>query len=284
METLINLLIQEIKSKKQIENLENELIKEKITKYFLTNGNIRKKLEQEYKKKQEKIIKSKTFKEILKIIRKEIGIIYGSFLTQDFTKIEKLLEQTNTLEESKELLKLHKSTRERINHYDEIYNKIFDWRKPQKIGDLCCGLNPIAISIIQEKLNYLPEYFASDINPKDMNILNNFFQKFEIKGAAKSYDLTKTNIIEDKEFQKCDLVFLFKALDSLEFIKKNCTKELIQKIQAKNIVVSFPTKSLVSKKDFKMEKRNWFIRFIEENNYKYQTFEIENELFFLIEK
>ena len=284
MEQLINLLVNQIKDKNQIKGLEDKLIIEKITKYFLTNGDIRKKLEKEFSKKEDKIIKSKSFKEIVKIIRKEIGIIYGSFLTSDFDKREKYLEQSNKLEDTKSILKLHKSTRERVDFYEKIFTKIFEWKKPNKIGDLCCGLNPIAISIIKQKLNKLPEYFASDINPKDMEFLNQFFNKYKIKGNAKSYDLTKLEIIKDKNFQDCDMVFLFKALDSLEFIKKNCTKELIKQIPAKNIVVSFPTKSLVSKKEFKIEKRNWFVKFIEENNFKYEKFEIENELFFLITK
>lgn len=284
MEQLVNLLVNQIKDKNQINGLEDKLIIEKITKYFLTNGDIRKKLEKEFSKKEDKIIKSKSFKEIVKLIRKEIGIIYGSFLTSDFDKRDKFLEQSNNLEDTQTILKLHKSTRERVDHYDEIFTKIFEWKKPNKIGDLCCGLNPISISLMKEKLNKVPEYFASDINPKDMEFLNSFFNKFDIKANAKSYDLTKLDIIEDKKFQDCDMVFLLKALDSLEFIKKNCTKELILQIKAKNIVVSFPTKSLVSKKEFKIEKRNWFIKFIEENNFKYQTFEIENELFFLIEK
>jgi hypothetical protein len=272
MEQLINLLTVQIKDKTQIKDLEDKLIIEKIIKYFLNNGDVRKKLEKEFSKKEDKIIKSKNFKEIVKIIRKEIGIIYGSFLTSDFYKREKYLNQADKLEDTQQILKLHKSTRERVDHYNEIFTKIFEWKKPNKIGDLCCGLNPISISIIKQTLNKTPKYFASDINPKDMEFIQSFFNKFKIKGNAKSYDLTKLDIIKDKEFQDCDIVFLFKALDSLEFIKKNCTKELIKQIPAKNIVVSFPTKSLVSKKEFKIEKRNWFISFLEENNYKSETF------------
>lgn len=284
MEQLINLLTNQIKDKNQIKDLEEKLIIEKITKYFLTNGDIRKKLENELIKKKEKIIKSKLFKETIKIIRKEIGIIYGSFLTSDFDKKEKILDQIKKLKDTQVILKLHKSTRERVNYYEEVYAKIFTWKKPKKIADLCCGLNPISISIIEDELGYKPKYFASDINPKDMEFINLFFNKFKINGVAKNYDLTKLKIIKDNNFKDCDLVFLFKALDSLEFIKKNCTKELILQIPAKNIVVSFPTKSLISKKEFKIEKRNWFIKFIEENNFKYDKFEIENELFFMITK
>ena len=90
--------------------------------------------------------------------------------------------------------------------------------------------------------------------------------------------------MEDKGFQECDLVFLFKALDSFEQIKKNVSKELLEGIDSKHIVVSFPTKSLISKKEFKIEKRNWLINFINKKEWKYEQFEVENEVFFLIRK
>jgi len=282
---LINLLLLEIKSKNQISELEDEYILNKLNSYFLTNGNIRKKLELEYIEKKEKILKSKNFKEIVKIIRKDIGIVYGSFLTSDFTKKEKLLENTKSKEEILELLKLHKSTRERVNYYEEIYAQIFAWYMPkQGICDLACGLNPISYVIFESKFKKNFSFFTSDLNPKDMNYLNSFFKKFKLNGVAKSYDITLLNFLEDENFKTCDLVFLFKALDSFESAKKNISKEILEKLPQKHIVVSFPTKSLVSKEEFKIEKRNWLFNFIEKKGWNYEQFEVENEIFLLISK
>lgn len=281
---LKTLILNEIKLKSQIKDLENDFILEKINKFFLTNGNLRKRIDEEFETKEKKIIKSKTFKEIVKRIREEIGIIYGSFLTQDFKKKEKLLEKVNSKEDTLELLKLHKSTRERVEFYQEIYSKIFNWYMPEKIADLACGLNPLSYSIIEEKLDYSPEYFASDLNPADMKFLNEYFNKFDIKGIAKAYDITNLKILEDKEFQTCDLVFLFKALDSFEEVKRGISQELLIGINAKHIIVSFPTKSLVSKTEFKNQEKGWLKKIIEENKWNYYQFEVENEKFFLIEK
>ncbi|MCA9496231.1 MAG: hypothetical protein KC589_04780 [Nanoarchaeota archaeon] len=287
-EKLVNLFLSEIKSKKQIESLEDNFILEKLEKYFLRNGDIRKKIELEFKLKNEKIVKSKYFKEIVKKIREEIGIIYGCFLTKDFGKKEKILETINKIdiehEELNGLLKLHKSTRERIDFYEEIYSKIFLWYKPNQIGDLACGLNPISILFMKKYLEKYPKYFASDLNPKDMNYLNFFFHKFDLKAKAKSYDITNLKILEDKNFIECDLVFLFKAIDSFESVKKNISKELLKGIKSKRVVVSFPRKSLVSGKNFKEERRNWFFNFLKEMNWNYETFEVENEMFILIKK
>lgn len=287
---LIVKIIKEIKLKSQLKYLKDEYIENKITKYFLTNGDKRKKLEKIFEDKKEKIIKNKKFKEIIKIIREEIGIVYGSYLTSDFSKKEKILNEIKNKDEVKILLKLHKSTRERTQYFSYIYEKIFLWyekknsNKPKIILDLACGLNPCSIFEMEKELGYIPKYFASDLNPNDMNFLNKFFKKFNINGKAKSYDIVNLKILNDKEFQESDLVFLFKALDSFEQIKKNISKELILGLKSKYIVVSFPTKSLVSKKEFKIEKRNWFFKFLDKEEFSYEIFEVENEIFILIEK
>lgn len=283
-EILINKLIEEIKSKSQIKDLENQFFEEKINKYFLTNGDKRKQLEQEYKKKQEKINKSKIFKEIVKEIREITGIIYGSFLTNEFSKKEKILKKIKTKEEVNTLLKLHKSTRERYNFYNEVYSKIFEKFSPQKIADFGCGLNPTSYFLIQKQLKYNPKYFATDLNPKDMDFLNQFFKKYKIDGIAKNYDLTNLYFLNEKELINCDLAFFFKSFDSLEEIKRGITKEILEKLPINNIIVSFPTKSLISKKEFKNKKKGWLKKIIDENNWKYEQFEVENEIFFLIKK
>ena len=165
-----------------------------------------------------------------------------------------------------------------------FYSKIFQWYQPKKIADLACGVNPLAYNKIPNNITREIKYFASDLNPKDMQFLNDSFEKFNIPGIAKNYDLTTLKIVEDEELKSCDLVFLFKALDSLEQIKKDISKELIKAIPSKKIIVSFPTRSLLSKKQFKIERRNWFFSFLGKEEYKYETFEVENEIFLMIDK
>lgn len=279
---LSDIFLKEIKSKKQLEGLSNEFILEKLNKFLLTNGQTNKKLNQHIKEKGlEKIEKNKLFKEVVKEIRSEIGILYGCFQTKDFNKKEKLLEKINEPEKLNQILFCHKSSRERSEYYEEIYKKIFQWYKPKKIADIACGLNPLTYFYLPEK-NI--EYVACDLNKNDMDFVQNFFNKFKIKGTAKAYDVTTLEILEDKDIQSSDLIFLFKALDSFESLKKNISKEIIQNLKAKKIVVSFPTKSLISNIEFKKEKRNWFYNFLKDTNYIFEEFEIENELFILISK
>ena len=117
-----------------------------------------------------------------------------------------------------------------------------------------------------------------------MQFLNSYFKKFNINATAIPYDITNLKILQSNEFQSSDLVFLFKALDSFEQVKKNISKELLKGIKSNHIVVSFPTKSLISKKEFKIEKRNWLFNFLKKQNWDYEQFEVENELFILIRK
>ena len=74
--------------------------------------------------------------------------------------------------------------------------------------------------------------------------------------------------------------FYLKYLDSLEKYEKNISKKIILKLKTKKLVISFPTKSLKKKDNFKI-KRTWFKNFLKEEKLQFKTFEIENEIFFL---
>ena len=274
---LKKVLARNIKDTRSLRNLDLVYVEEKLDKFVLTYGDVFKKLRVYVEKKGlDGVEKSKPFKEIVKRVRDELRVVYGSFLTNDFCK--KRLPANE--DEIVEVLKTHKSTKERLEFYDEIYSRIFSWYRPQKIGDLCCGLNPLSYFF----MNIECDYFASDLSSKDMKFIEEFFDRFEIRGTARAYDLSKADIFLDDDFCKCDLVFLFKALDSLEEVKKNVSKDLLRGICAKHIVVSFPTKSLCSKKGFRIERRNWLFNFLEKMGWKYEKFEMENELFILIDK
>lgn len=267
-------LINEIKEKPQLKQLDNEFIEKYLHSYFLTHGEVRKKIENKTLHKKEKIVK-----EIVKEIRKNIGVVYGSYQTAMHKKKERFLDEENI----DALLLCHKSTRERKEFYPLVYKKILNWHQPTGIADIACGFNPISY-IYLEKLIPNLTYYVSDINKEDMELIQTYFEKFSLKGRAVSQDATKLEFLKDKDFLNKDTLFLLKALDSFEFDKKNSSKNLLELVPQQFIVVSFPTKSLVSKKEVSLEKRNWFYKFLELKGWKYTTFEIENEIFFLIKK
>lgn len=274
-------IVDAILAKKQLEGFPKEFVVKKVEQYFLREGRTRKEIEQLQIKTTEQFLRNKKVKIVVKTIREEIGVVYGVFLTQRYAKKENELEKISNQEELKQLLPLHKSTRERQEFYKEIYTSIFDWYTPQAIADIACGFNPFAYHFLPQKPS---TYLAVDINPHDTMFIQKAFDKVKIKGKGKAYDLTEEKILEDEDIQTCDLVFLFKALDSLEYTKRNSSKVLLKGLKAKHIVVSFPTQSLVAQQTFNMQKRAWFFNFIEKEQWTYITREVENELFVFITK
>jgi hypothetical protein len=280
---LENIIIEVVCEKKQISKLDKKYILKKIHKLFDSNGNLRKRVEKKFLLKEDKIRKDRDFKEVIKLIRENIGQKYGQFLTQDFKKKEEKLSKINTLEESIDLLKIHKSSRERFDYYDIVYENITKWNKNGSIADLACALNPVSYYFMKKHFKNI-NIFACDLNSSDMDFLNNFFLKFKIKGRAKSYDIMEMKFLNNEDFSDKKMVFLFKAIDSFEQEKKNFSKILLEKIPQKYIVVSFPKNSIVSKKEFSTNRLAWFEKYINLKKWHIEKFEILNEIFFLIKK
>lgn len=284
-EKLLSMIFEEVTSKAQFSSLKTSFVTSRIDSFFLKRGDLRKKLELAYEQKFDKILKDRTFKECVKLVREELGVVYGSFQTSDFKKKEKLLKQINSLLEVEKLFLIHKSSRERIEFYHQIYSHIFSWYVPQKgITDLACGVNPLSYGMILELLGKKINYFAADLGERDMYFLQSFFDKFFLPAQASAYDITSLEFLEEEQFKQTDLVFLFKALDSFEEIKRGFSKKLLEALPQKRIVVSFPTRSLGSQREFSNTHKGWLRKIIEDNSWEYETFEVDNELFFLISK
>ena len=273
----ISFLINEVKQKPQICNLEDSFVEKLLNNYFLRRGDMRKTIE----KLPQLSSKNKYVKEVVKQIRKEIGEVYGSYQTSQHKRKTRFLKENNY----EELLKCHKSTRERLSFYPFIYKNILNWYTPTKgIADIACGFNPISFVELEKILGNSLFYYACDLSSEDMNFLNEFFYSYELNGKAVAQDVTKKSFLEDKNFQECDLVLLLKALDSFETDKKNSSKDLLLELPQKKIVISFPTKSLVAQKEVSSSKRTWLFKFLDEQQWDYYSFEIENEMFILVTK
>jgi hypothetical protein len=276
-ENAIKLVIKDILAKKELGNLNEDFVFEKVNIFLEKHKEIKKKLMQtEYSKFK----RSKEHEEVIKKIRTELREIYGVFIQDDYKKRFKLLEElkkTPSLENHNKILALHKSSQERLPYYPVVYKKIFEIAGiPKKIVDFACGLNPFSYPYLGCK----PEYVACDLAEKDLEFIQEYFRTMGIGGAVKRIDLIKDEVSEITK--GADLVFLFKTLDSLETVKWGNSEALLTKIKAKCIVVSFSTKSLGGKKTIKKEKRAWFERLVRKLGYKTQIFEVPGELFYVL--
>ena len=162
----------------------------------------------------------------IKDVKRKLHQIYGAYER----KINYKRALTQPVEE---VLKLHQSTKERVSFYDEFYSKIFAITgKPKTVLDLACGLNPLSF----------PDditIYAYDIDKAEIEFLNEWFAKNNVKGKAYLQD-----IICKVPTRKADVAFLLKTAPCLEQQEKGISAKIISKLNAKWIIVSFPTRSI----------------------------------------
>ena len=225
-------LILDLKKKKELKDLEDNFILERVKEYLKD-----KKIPDNKKSKEYKII----FKDLRRILRK----VYGMFVQ---------------VREERSL---------------KFYEMVFDRFKPKKVLDLGCGLEPLYYTKLIDA-----EFYSAEISEEIVKKINLFFKKEKIKGKSFIFDL----VYEDLgKLPKVDLCLILKVLDSLEYFKRNISKELLTKIQTKSFVITFAKLTLSGKKEIKA-KRTWLIRILKELNYKYEMIDFENEVVFFIEK
>lgn len=252
----------------------------------------------------EKIASKKDFSKLPEV---DIEKAYGKFSKRQVGKEEKirltreLLHKTFGAFSSKKLLSLkdksedwilrkHVSTRERLGNYSEVYSKIFDsfTNETKKISviDLGAGVNGFSYKFFNE-LGFYVDYTAIESVGQLVDLMNFYFEKnnFGAKAIHESlFNLGKINELILKT-NKPKVVFLFKVLDSLEMIERDYSKVLLSKIVplVERVVVSFATKSMSKRKNFKV-KRNWIMNFIDENFNVVDDFEISGERYLIFEK
>lgn len=183
-------------------------------------------------------------------------------------------------------LKKHISTRERFDFYQEVYKNIFGGIKNKEIFvlDLGAGINGFSSEFFpkDKKINYLAIEGVGQL----VTLLNSYFKKNKltsfsaIKGSL--FDLEKILAVLESQ-NRSRVVFLFKVLDSLEMLKRDYSKELLLSLKnrSERLVVSFATRSLVSRKKFYVN-RNWIISFIKENFLVLEDFEVGGERYLII--
>lgn len=246
-------IISKIKEKKELAGISDEIVREilekKIKRYkwdLLT-------------------LKKSEIKTIVKEVRAELRLLTGRFQISPEKHLE--VAKGNKLED---LLRLHTSTKERLNFYPKLKEEISNL-KIKSILDLGCGLNPLALASPGVK------YYASDINQSDLNIIQEFFNKNNIQGETFVYDLRNQN----KDLPKADLCILFKVLDIIETKGHKLAERILRKLECKYILISFPTKILTSKA-MNYPRRGWIERLLQRLGWSFRKIESDNEMFYLV--
>ncbi len=231
------------------------------------------------------LLKSSAVNHIIKKVRAELRTRYGMFKLNKGRKIEALLgrlkevlkknalDAPESLDVHRLLLAAHRSTAERLDSYDSLYENIFATTgKPASILDLGCGLNPVSYPFMDLKE---VTYHAREWAQGDVDLLKRYFAIIGLKGTVERQDL-----LADHEFPKVDICFLWKILDVIENQKRGVAFDLLDSINSKWIVISFATKTLGGSS--MRTKRVWFTKLLERLNWASQSFQTDNEIFYLV--
>ena len=136
------------------------------------------------------------------------------------------------------VLSLHTSTRERAPILERFYAQVFSHiGTPRSLLDLACGLHPLSLPWMA--LGTGATYHAYDIDAERVAFLNQYFFLARVRGCAHLQD-----IVCDPPTLRADVALLLKSSTCLERQRKGATLELLDEIDARYVVVSFPVRSL----------------------------------------
>ncbi len=257
-------LIRAIKKKKELSQISESFVRKELQQYLSQNPKL--------KYSEQLNPRSASYKKIVKEVRARLRRVYGLFR-------EELNTKSNSAEE---ILQLHTSTRERLSFYSELYQKLFQIaNKPLAIIDLGCGVNPFSIPLM--KLKQL-DYYAYDLSKDEIKRLNLFFKQIHQKNPFFNGKAKVLDIFNLKSIRPADICFLFKMTDILDWGKGHkVTEEIIKKIPARFVVVSFPTKTMSGKR-MNFPRRKWIELMCQRLKYEFQIIKFSNELFYVIRK
>ncbi len=277
-------IIAKIKEKRELVHLDPEVCQKHIIKYLMLHGKILSQLAKDFAAIQ----RSKEVTQIVKAIREEIHHVYGVYQTQDIGKIAGCLDKLEkdlknkpiekTKEDHDKILRLHRSTTERLESYEHFFEDIFAITgKPKSIIDLACGLNPMAWPYYQ--LRNI-RYYAYEMNDQDVKYIQQYFQIIQphtnIQGEAIRLDITKDAL----PTVGADICLLLKVLDLIEPI---IAEKIITTVKATWFVISFPTKTITDQ-EMRFKRRAGFQKMLRRLGIRYQTLSYDNEIVYIFKR
>jgi 16S rRNA (guanine(1405)-N(7))-methyltransferase len=176
-------------------------------------------------------------------------------------------------------MRAHASTRERLGILETFYSTIFSVLPPvRSVLDVACGLNPLAIPWMP--LAPGAAYYACDIYGDMVAFLNGFFQLAGITGQAQVCDL-----VSSPPRVRADLALALKVLPPLEQQARNAGRDLLRALDARHILVSFPSHSLGGRgKGMADHYEQGFRALAESEDWTIERFVFPGELAFLVAK
>lgn len=193
------------------------------------------------------LAKRRTLKEAVKATRSKLHQVAGAYFAQpEYDRWLSMLRDAASAGDDGAALKAacrvilgsHASARERLPILDDLYARTLGDLAPiQRVLDVACGLNPLTIP-------WLPlapgaTYRAYDIYPALADFLNAAFPLLGVYGVAEVADMTTAPPREH-----ADVALVLKALPCLEQLDRDVSGRLLESLDARCLLVTYPVRSL----------------------------------------
>ena len=234
----------------------------------------------------EELAKGRKLKDAVKATKNKLHQVGGAYFSAS-PRYEQWLGALRSSQNEPALLKAtcrkimraHASTQERLPVLEHFYPDIFrELPEIHSVLDVACGLNPLAIPWMG--LAEGTAYYACDIYQDMVDFLDQAIPLMGVKGGAEACD-----VVGDPPKREVDLALVLKAIPCLEQVDKGAGERLLEGIQARHILVSFPAKSLGGREKGMLENyEERFNQLVEGKGWRTERFEFQTELAFLITK
>jgi 16S rRNA (guanine(1405)-N(7))-methyltransferase len=240
---------------------------------------------------QRELSRRATLKEAIKATRNKLHQVGSAYLPDhvNYTAWLAELEQITRGGDAAELrsacqrmMGSHASTRERLPILEQFYRTILvDLAPVHTILDVACGLNPLALPWMPLETDV--RYYACDIYQDMVDFLDRFMTLTGVYGKAYTRDACNPALpLADSPV---DVALVLKAIPCLEQIDKQAGTRLLQSIEAKYIVASFPIYSLGGHhKGMAKHYEEHFRAMINGHPWTVTKFVFATELVFIVEK
>jgi len=190
---------------------------------------------------EEYLPRYKSKKDVIKAVKKQLHIIHGAFFPDRCHEQAMALldnDAVTDVEVSLQLMQLHPSTRERLPVLQAFYDFLAPYLQGAKtVLDIGCGFHPCAFPFMG-----LPDgvaYIAGDIDHDTVKVVQAFFNRLHV-----AHDISILDAAGKLPDAQVDIAFMFKLIPVLEQQKKGLAYTMMVDLRAKDIVATFPVKSL----------------------------------------
>lgn len=180
-----------------------------------------------------------------------------------------------------ELLRRHASTRERQAFLPEFYAPLFATLPPAaSVLDLACGLHPLGLPWMP--LPPLCRYLAIDVYGDLAGFLGAALTLLGAQGEGRCADLLDPAALPAERFT---VAFLLKTLPCLEQLQPGSGADLLERLPADWVFVSYPTRSLGGhRKGMPAHYRQEFARLLAGRPWPVASFTFPAETVYRIDK